>query len=350
MPLRSLALLPLSVSLSLVACGGDDGPRTDAEYQTDVVAKMHDSISIDLSVIVTGAMELQAAAPTHPWNATTDAAAITAMKAAWRKCRVGYEHVEGATAPLFGDLDVTLDARYDDYLAELQPDGDQNLFDDQGVTGMHGIERILYAREIRPEVVAHETTLQGHKDASYPATQQEADDFRTKLVQKLIDDAKSLHDQWQPAAIDLSEAFRGLIGLMNEQKEKVNLAASGEEESRYANVTLFDLRNNLDGTKTVYELFRPWIMFKEGGAPDAMIQSQFTALAAIYGKTSGDQLPPVPADWSNDAPTAANLATDFGVLWKTVHDNVNPTTSGSVVFEMNEIAVLLGFPEFSEGP
>jgi iron uptake system component EfeO len=340
------------VTISLAACGGDDGgtppPKTDAQYQAEVVTAMQASISLDLADIVTAATELQAAAPTHAWDAVADKSAIDAMKAAWKKARIGYEHVEGATAPIFGDLDVTMDARYDDYMLELIPDGDQDLFDDVGVTGMHGIERILYAPGIRDEVKLHEGPLTGFKAAAFPASEAEALAFKTKLVQKLIDDAKSLHDQWQPAAIDLSEAYRGLIGLMNEQKEKVNLAASGEEESRYANITLFDLRNNLDGTKKIYELFRPWIMFRDGSEPDGMIQGRFTALAAAYAATAGDEIPGVPGDWSNDAPTAANLATPFGMLWNTVHVEVNPTTDGSVVFEMNEIAVLLGFPEFAE--
>jgi iron uptake system component EfeO len=347
-PSYSLALL----TISLAACGGDDGgtkPKTDAQYQAEVVTAMQTSISLDLADIVTAATELQTAAPPHAWDPVADRAAIDAMKVAWKKARVGYEHVEGATAPIFGDLDVTMDARYDDYMADLAPAGDQDLFDDVGVTGMHGIERILYAPDIRDEVKVHEAQLPGEKPAAFPATDDEAIAFKTKLVQKLIDDARSLHDQWQPAAIDLSEAYRGLIGLMNEQKEKVNLAASGEEESRYANITLFDLRNNLDGTKKIYELFRPWIMAKEGAEPDGMIQGRFTSLASAYAVTPGDEIPVVPADWSNDAPTPANLLTPFGVLWRTVHDEVNPTTDGSVVFEMNEIAVLLGFREFSEG-
>lgn len=339
------------LALSFAACGDDgDSKKTDAEYQADVVAGMHDSIAVDLQAIVDGAKALKAAAPDHAWNNTTDAAAITAMRAAWRKCRVAYEHVEGATAPLFGDLDVTMDARWDDYQEALGFDaGDQNLFDDNGVTGMHGIERILFSQDIRAEVKAHEMGLgSGYKAADYPRTAQEADDFKNKLVQKLIDDAQSLHDQWQPAAIDLSEAFRGLIGLMNEQKEKVNLAATGEEESRYANVTLFDLRNNLDGTKAAYEIFRPWVMSREGSEQDAMIQGRFSALATLYAANAGDDLPAPPDSWSSDRPTDVDLATPFGVLWKTVHEDVDPAKDGSVVFEMNEVAVLLGFPEFKE--
>ena len=47
-------------------------------------------------------------------------------------------------------------------------------------------------------------------------------------------------------------------------------------------------------------------------------------------------------------PSAADLATPFGMLWQQVHEAVDPTRDGSVVFEMNAVAVLLGFPEFVE--
>jgi iron uptake system component EfeO len=320
---------------------------TNAQYQAEVVASMHDSIGMDLAALVQAAKDLQTAAPDHAWSATTDAVTIGKMKDAWMRTRVAYEHVEGATAPIFGDLDVTMDARYDDYLAITGPAGDQDLFDAVGVTGMHGIERILYAPDIRPEVIAFESKLPGYQPAAFPATTDQAMAFKHVLVQKLVDDATSLHAQWQPAAIDIGAAYQGLVGLMNEQKEKVNLAATGEEESRYANVTLFDLRNNLDGTRQVYALFRTWINSQAlGPEPDGMIQARFTALASLYAAAPGDALPAVPADWSNDAPTAANLATAFGTLWDTVHKAVDPSADGSVVFEMNEIAAVLGFPQF----
>ena len=337
----------LAALSALAACS--DSPRSDAEFKADVVAGMHDSIGANLADLVQAAKDLQTAAPTHAWDATADAAAITAMRDAWRRTRVAYEHVEGATAPIFGDLDVSMDARYDDFLAMLGASGDTNLFDATGVTGMHAIERILYARDIRAEVIAFESALPGYHAAAYPANADEATAFKTQLLQKLVDDATSLHNQWQPAAIDIGAAFQGLVGLMNEQKEKVNLAATGEEESRYANITLFDLRNNLDGTKAAYELFRPWIQAKSGGGTaDTMIEARFTALASLYASTPGDELPPVPADWSADQPTQANLATPFGMLWQTVHQDVDPAASGSVVFEMNQVAMMLGFPQFIE--
>ncbi|HVV87436.1 MAG TPA: imelysin family protein [Kofleriaceae bacterium] len=333
---KSIALL-----LFAAACGG----TSDADYQQDVVAGMHDSIEVDLQHLVDAAKALQAAAPDHAWDATTDAAAIAAMTEAWRAARTGYEHVEGATAPIFPAEDVSMDERYDGFLAALGPTGDQDLFDDHGVTGMHAIERILFAPTTRQEVIDFEAMLPGYQAAAWPATAQEASDFKAKLCQKLIDDAQQLHDEWTPSNIDAGAAFQGLIGLMNEQKEKVNLAATGEEESRYANWTLFDLRTNLAGTTAIYDLFQPWVRSK-GGDVDDQLQVGFADLAALYGAASGDALPPVPATWSSDAPSAADLATPFGTMWKGVHEAVDPTRDGSIVFEMNQAAVELGFPQF----
>jgi len=335
----------LSLVLFVIACGG----TSDADYKADVVAGMQDSISVDLQNLITAAQALQAAVSTgHGWDATTDAAALISMKSAWRDARIAYEHVEGATAPIFPDEDYTMDARYDDFLAKLGPAGDQDLFDDQGATGMHSIERILYAPTIRQEVIAFESQLPGYKAAAWPTNADEANEFKTKLCQKLIDNAQQLHAEWTPANIDIGPAFQGLVGLMNEQKEKVNLAATGEEESRYANATLFDLRNNLTGTTKIYDLFQPWILAK-GGDMDSHIQAGFKTLDDLYSASGqGDALPATPETWSSDMPTATDLATPFGMLWTGVHTAVDPTTSGSVVFEMNAVAVELGFPEFVE--
>jgi iron uptake system component EfeO len=322
--------------LLLVGCAD----KSDADYRAEVVASMHDSITGDLDELAAAARDLQAAAPTHVW---TDAD-VPPMIDAWRRARIAYEHVEGATAPIFPDLDLSLDARYDDFLANQGPD--DNLFDGTGVTGMHAIERILFAPQIRASVITFESTLPGYQPARYPMTDDEAQAFRTELVQKFVDDADSLKAQWKPAAIDIGAAYQGLVGLMNEQKEKVNLAATGEEESRYANWTLFDLRNNLDGTTKIYALFRPWIAAKHGAAHDTAITTVLGDITSLYAATPGDALPPVPTDWSSDNPTAADLATPFGMLWQQIHQAVDPTRDGSAVHEMNAVAVLLGFPEF----
>jgi len=324
--------------------------KTDADYRAEVIAAIHSSVGDELDELMQAARALQAAAPSRAWNATNDAEAIGRMRDAWKRTRIAYEHVEGATSPLFRSLEFAMDARYDDYLVDIGGAGDHELFDAAGVIGMHGIERILYAPDTRRQVVDFERMLDGYEPAAYPATDDQALAFKTVLVQKLIDDAGSLRAQWQPPAIDIGLAYQGLVGLMNEQMGKLDTAATGEEESRYANVTLFDLRNNLEGTRQTYELFREWFHHRAPTADsDAIVEARFTELAALYKSLSGDSLPAAPAGWDPVHPTPADLATPFGMLWRMVLQNVDPDREGSVVFEMNRVAVVLGFPEFSEG-
>jgi iron uptake system component EfeO len=213
---------------------------------------------------------------------------------------------------------------------------------------MHSIERILFSDSVRDEVVQFESTLPGYAQARFPETDDEAMAFKTALVGQLIDDVVGLRAQWQPANIDVGAAFVGLVGLMNEQKEKVDLAATGEEESRYANVTLFDLRNNLAGTRSVYAAFQPWIAAKDDGdAIDGRLATRFDALASAYDAAgASDALPAVPETWSSDMPSTTDLASPFGSLWQEVHTAVDPNVDGSIVAEMNSVAILLGFPEF----
>ena len=343
--MKQIAAFVGAAGLALGACND----KTDAEFRAEVIADIHESIAAELDDLVNAAHEIQAAAPTHAWDPFGDANAMAQMRDAWRRTRIAYEHVEGVTVPLFGDLDVALDARYNQYLKMIGPAGDHDLFDATGVVGMHAIERILYAASIRPSIVTYESGLSGYEPAAYPASDDQAIAFKTLLVQKLVDDATSLRDQWMPQVIDIGLAYRGLVGLMNEQEAKIDQAASGADESRYANITLFDLRNNLAGTKGLYDVFRQWI-WSRPSASDAqtMIENRFRSLTTLYGAISGDALPPVPAGWSSMHPSQTDLASPFGTLWQAVRREVDPESDGSIVFEMNRIAEVLGLPQFTD--
>ena len=150
---------------------------------------------------------------------------------------------------------------------------------------------------------------------------------------------------------------------MNEQREKVDKASTDQEESRYSQTTMADLRDNLAGTERVYALFQPWIQSKpalaldggasgDAGAPqdgkalDAAIEAGFAKVQALYDGVSGDAIPQPPSTWSSVTPTAADLATPFGMLYAGVQAAVDPNEPGSIVAEMNAAAVLLGFPQF----
>lgn len=342
--------LGLACALPVLSVGCDEETVDDEAQSKAAVTAMHTTVLSDLDKLVAATKALQAAAPVvagRGWDATLDAAAITEMKAKWRDCRIAYEHVEGALAPIFPDLDGSIDARYDDFIAENGPDND--LFDDQNVTGLHAAERVIYAPEIPANVIALESSLPGYKAAAYPATEAEAKAFKEKLLGQMVKDAEAFKAGWTPANIDLPGAFQGLIDLMGEQAEKVNKAGNQEEESRYSQKTMFDLRSNLEGTRNVFEAFRPWLKLKtnedpelDGPTLDAAIVKGFDDLDAVYDTVDGEAFPAPPATWSAENPSAADLETPFGKLYTAVTNAVDPAREGSVVHEMTHAGEALG--------
>lgn len=354
----SSLLLP---ALMVAACSSSDsatpapappvvtppGP-TDAEQRAKAVQTMHDALLVDVTALAQAVADLKEAAPTpadRGWDKTLDAAAIASMRATWIRARTAYEHIEGALAPLFPDIDTAIDARYDAFLADLAAQGgDKYLFDDEGVTGMHAVERILFSDVIPARVVEFEKALPGYLPAAMPATAVEATDFKNKLCVKLVADTKLLLGEWTPAKIDAAVAYTGLVSLVSEQREKVVKASTGEEESRYAQRTMTDLRDNLAGTKTVYGIFQPWLLTKtSGGAElDRAILAGLANLETAYAAVTGDAIPAPPATWSAENPSAADLATPFGQLYSSVDKQVDRAAAESVVAKLDAAGKLLG--------
>jgi iron uptake system component EfeO len=334
------------VAVVLLAAGCNFDNDKDHDHEAEAILAVKDYVGGDLAALHTASTALCDAAPAADadgWSAGTDASAVTAMKGAWTDARARYEHVEGAIAVLFPDLDYSTDARYEDFLAEEGPD--LALFDDQGVTGVHGIERVLWSDTIPAEVVAFEEALDGYAPAAFPATKADATSFRDGLCERLVTDTATMDTDFEPLALDSAAAFRGVIGSMEEQLEKVNLAATGEDESRYARYTLTDMRANLDGAEAVYAAFKPWLAEEEGGPDlDSEIVSGFDRVGAAYAAIDGDAIPPVPDGWNPDAPTEAWLATEYGQLWELLMAETDPAAQGALVERMSAAADLLGIP------
>lgn len=334
----------LAIVVWTFACSGGS---SDTDQKTKIAQRMHDALLADLDNLVTAATEIQSAAPSHAWNASTDANSLDAMRSAWTRARTAYEHVEGAIAPLFPEIDFAIDARYDDFTNELlNQGGDKYLFDDTGVTGMHAIERILYSPTTPKSVIDSESKLPGYVAAAFPASDKEAADFKNALCAKLVMDAKTLRDQWSPQKIDLAGAFQGLVSLVEEQREKVNKAATFTEESRYSQRTMTDLRDNLEGTRTIYALFRPWLVTKANGtAIDGKVLAGLDALGASYAQFPGDAIPQPPVTWSSLEPKPDDLMTPFGKLYTAVREQCSLTIEGSLVSEMNAAGSALGLAQ-----
>jgi iron uptake system component EfeO len=328
--------------LLFVAAGCAETPKT-AEERALLDVKSY--ITTNMDTLYAAAQKLQAAAPAPDgdgWNAQADAAAVAQMKTAWKEARIAYEHIEGAIAVLFPDVDISTDERYDGFIA-VEPDSD--LFDDMGVTGVHAIERILWSDVIPNEVIAFESALPGYQAAAFPRTMAEAQKFKDKLCGRLVSDVATMRDQFKPLALDPAAAYRGVIGSINEQLEKINKAATGEEESRYAQFTLADMRANVEAGVVTYDAFRPWLLEKNGSELDGKIRDGFARLQAGYAKLSGDSLPSVPDMWSSEEPATADLATPFGMMWQLLQTESNPDLDGSLVNVMTRSADLMGIPQ-----
>ena len=348
-PLRSSARLAIASLVAVLAgCGGSGNQQvlTDAEYEKKTIVTVKEFIQKNLDDLAAAAAGIEAKAPAPDadgWNAMADKGAIDAMKAEWKKARIAYESVEGAIAVVFPELDRSTDARYDDFV-ETTPDAD--LFDDSGVTGVHAIERILWADQIPEKVVAFESKLKNYIKPAFPANATEAQEFKEKLCHRLTAEAQDMSKQFKGLALDAPSAYRGVIGSAHEQVEKIEKAATGEEESRYAQFTLADMRTNIAAARATYEAFQPWLLTKQGGdAIDKKILAAFAQLKASNDKLSGDSLPDVPEGWTSEKPSDAMLATPFGELYKVIKFNSDEKQDGSLVFEMNASASLLGVGE-----
>jgi iron uptake system component EfeO len=210
------------------------------------------------------------------------------------------------------------------------------------VTGVHAIERVLWSDAIPAPVIDFESGLANYKAAAFPSNQAEASDFKAKLCARFTADAKAMAEQFKPLALDAPSAYRGVIGSLQEQIEKVNKAATGEEESRYAQFTLADMRQNVAAGLTTYKAFQPWVLEKGGASIDAGILAGFKRLDEGYAALPGDSLPQVPDGWSSETPTKEQLATPFGELFSMLKSESDPDAAGSLVSDMVKSADLLG--------
>ena len=301
-----------------------------------------------LSDLQVASLDLERLTPVHAgrgWDPELDASALQRMKHAWMRGRDAYERIEGALAPLFPQSDVATDARYDGFLAILGPAGDQDLFDDKGVTGMHAMERILWANSIPPGVADFEARLPGYHPAAMPRDSTESAAFKTLLAHKLVTDVSALKEQVASLDLDLAFVFRGLMDLTREQLEKVDLAATGREESRYAQTTLRDLRSNREGCLSAYKLFQPWLRSRGYQQLDARVLTGYERLRIAYDNIAGDALPIPPKTWTSLSPRPEDAATPFGRLFCVVQAETDYARSDSLSTNLMAVADALGLPK-----
>jgi iron uptake system component EfeO len=335
------------LALLLLGCSETRGGAEERE-RAGVERLIKRFIREEIETWLAASRDLAEAAPLpkgRGWDAARDGESLASMKRHWGRARYAYERIEGAMAPMFPESDVATDARYDDFLLTIGPGGDTNAFDDQGVVGTHAVERILWADSAPPEVVKFERGIPGYRPAEFPPTEADARAFKLSLAHRLVSDIEKLRAEFEPLSLDLAFAFRGTIDLAAEQIEKVDRAATGQEESRYAQATMRDLRANREGCLRAYETFRPWLLSKKNGlAVDGGVMTAFARLERAYAEVPGDAIPRPPATWSSVQTTREDLATPFGRLFTTVKRESDESVPGSLKKSLLEVAGVLELP------
>jgi len=329
--------------LLVVACGRSSAATGNSAVERDarIAQDMKGLIAAELVRWRESSQKVQALAPSagRGWSATEDAGALRDMRLAWGSGREAYELIEGAIAATFPESDAATDARYDDFLARLGAQGDANAFDGAGVVGMHAIERVLWAQEIQEDVVRFERGLSGYRAARYPESAVEAQAFKEQLAGRLVADIVELERAFTPLELDVAFAFQGLIDLAAEQVEKVDRAATGQEESRYAQTTMRDLRANYRGCLSAYRVFEPWVKKTSGGAAlDKRVLAAFSRLEAAYAAVKGDSIPRPPSGWSSISPQPEHAESAFGQLYMVVKRESDPARAGSLTAELYAVA------------
>jgi iron uptake system component EfeO len=328
------------LALLAIACRNDN---SELDLEGEAIAGVKGYVGAELTELAASGAALRGAAPTSDadgWSTASDGAAVDELKAHWKDTRIHYERVEGAIAVLFPDLDVSTDERYDGFIATTP---DTNLFDDRVVTGVHGVERILWSDSIPGYVIAFESKLDNYEPASFPTDATASEEFGALLCQRLADDLTEMGTRFEPLALDAAAAYDGVVGSMMEQVEKVMLAQTGEEESRYAQHTVADMRANLEGGREIYGQFSEWVRSQDGGdAVDDDVLAGFDRMQQALAAVDGDGIPTVPETWNPDAPSEADLGTPYGQLWSVVQTESDPDHEGSVVSAMAAAADLIG--------
>jgi iron uptake system component EfeO len=206
----------------------------------------------------------------------------------------------------------------------------------------------LWAGEHPKNVVDFEKAIDGYKEAAFPKNKQEASDFKSKLAKRLVDDVEQMRDEFEPLALNAPTAFWGMIGSMNEQLEKVSLAASAEDESRYAQRTLDDMRANLEGAEAVYGAFRSWVLADSGDDVDEQIQAGFESIHDAYDANKGPAIPAPPDGFDPDEPSEAHLATPYGKLYELLVHETDIKEKDSLISLMSGAANDMGIDELEE--
>lgn len=168
---------------------------------------------------------------------------VATAKKLFGPTRVHYERIE-PIAELFSDLDASMDSREDDHEKGVNaPD----------FTGFHRIEYGLWAKNSTAGL--------------------------TPFADKLMTDVLDLQKRISGMTFPPDKVVGGSAALM----EEVAATKISGEEDRYSHTDLYDFQANVDGSKKIFDLFRPQLP-KGNDAYVAKVEKNFGTVNTILDK------------------------------------------------------------------
>ncbi|WP_079417082.1 iron uptake system protein EfeO [Thiomonas intermedia] len=168
---------------------------------------------------------------------------VATAKKLFGPTRVHYERIE-PIAELFSDLDASMDSREDDHEKGVNaPD----------FTGFHRIEYGLWIKNSTTGLTP----------------------FADKLMADVLDLQKRINGMTFPP----DKVVGGSAALM----EEVAATKISGEEDRYSHTDLYDFQANVDGSKKIFDLFRPQLP-KGNEAYVAKVEKNFGTVNTILDK------------------------------------------------------------------
>ncbi|WP_337996308.1 iron uptake system protein EfeO [Oleispirillum naphthae] len=182
-------------------------------------------------------------ADTEAFVAAVKTGNVEKARALFAPTRISYERIE-PIAELFSDLDVSIDARADDF---------EKAEKDPAFSGFHRIEHALW-------------------DANSTKGME-------PYADKLLADVKDLHKRIDGLVFPPKVVIGGAAVLM----EEVAATKISGEEDRYSHTDLWDFRGNFDGSKKIFDLVEP-LVSKQDPAFVKKVADNFARVDATLDK------------------------------------------------------------------
>jgi iron uptake system component EfeO len=229
--------LPLMAAALAVALGGMAGSARAAVAPMDLVGPVS-----EYKIYVAEKLQ-KLVADTKAFTDAVKAGDIEKAKALFAPARMSYEAIE-PVAELFSDLDVSIDSRADDY---------EHAEQDPAFPGFHRIEYGLWA--------------------------QNSTDGLGTVADKLMADVNELNKRIAELTFPPEKVVGGAAALM----EEVAATKISGEEDRYSHTDLWDFQGNFDGSRKIFELFRP-LVEKDDAAFVQKVNANFETLDKTLSK------------------------------------------------------------------